>query len=248
MTSVTPTSPNGHGTPPPSGPDNPSPTAELTALAARLCRLADHVDDLDTRGNGLADAIADQVLPRLAEHAAQIRQLLDTGTTIGDGSHDWAAMDADRASVEWDTLARWIEQTLVPWFEITRDQLPDCWALHRPAVIELAWLHRAHQAAHQPGAAPHLPAEWHTRWKPAALRAIRDAVPRRGARVCGPGQHLASEADRVRRHPMGGPPPGASVEPTSVPAEQLAERRHWQPFYDEARVTDLQLRRGIKSI
>jgi hypothetical protein len=142
---------------------------------------------------------------------------------------DWSAMDAERAATEWDALARWIDHTLVPSYEITRDQLPDCWALHRPAVVELAWLHSAHQAAHQPGAAPHLAAEWHTRWRPAALRAVHEAIPRRGTRVCGPGQHLASEAERICRHPTSEQHAQFPAEPASVPTDQPAERHHWQP-------------------
>ncbi|MGQ0480398.1 MAG: hypothetical protein ACT4O0_05135 [Pseudonocardia sp.] len=252
MTPEQPPDPANHAYPP--GPINLSPTAELTALAAHLRRLADRVDHVDSRADELSDALTGLVLPQLAElrkdtadqlaeHTAQVQQLIDTVAANTGGPVDWPAMDAERAATEWDALARWIDHTLVPWFEITRDQLPDCWALHRPAVLELAWLHIAYQAAYQAGAPPHLAAEWHTRWKPAALRSIHDAIPRRGARVCGPGQHLASEADRVRRHPMGGRPPDASVEPTSLPTEQLAERRHWRPFYEQAVDADLAIRR-----
>src|SRR6202011_4918002 len=110
---------------------------------------------------------------------------------------DWAAMDAEHAATAWQDLAHWIEHTLVPWHEITRDQLPDCWALHRPAVTELAWLHHTHHASHQPDAAPHLTAEWHTRWKPAALHTIHNAIPRRGTRTCGPRHHLTDQTQRL---------------------------------------------------
>ena len=57
MTPQMPTHRHERRTPPPSGPNNPSPTAELTALGARLCRLADSVEDLDTRCAELTDAV-----------------------------------------------------------------------------------------------------------------------------------------------------------------------------------------------
>jgi hypothetical protein len=179
---------------------------------------------------------------QLAEHATQVQQLIDTVTAHSAGPVDWPAMDAERAATEWDSLACWVEHTLVPWYEITRDQLPDCWALHRPAVIELGWLHNAYQAAHRTDAEAHLAAEWHTRWRPAALRSIHQAIPRRGAHVCGPGQHLVNETERLRRHVGGGRSVHNPTEPTLVPTDQLAERRHWQHFYEQATVADLAMR------
>jgi hypothetical protein len=233
-----------------SGPINPSPTAELTALAAHLYRLADRVNRLGARAGELSETITTDVLPQLAElrdnaaeqlaeHSTRVEQLIDTVTAQSDGPIDWATMDAERATTEWDALARWIDHTLVPWYEINREQLPDCWALHRPAVVELAWLHNVYQAAHQPGAAPHLAAEWHTRWKPAALRAIQDGIPRRGTRVCGPGHHLANEAERTRMYPTSEQPERYPIEPAAVPTDQLAERHHWQHFYEQATAADL---------
>jgi len=53
--------------------------------------------------------------------------------------------------------------------EITRDELPDCWALHGPAVIELLWLRSAHVQAYIPGAAPHVAGKWHPRWRPGVI-------------------------------------------------------------------------------
>lgn len=242
MTAEIPAHLNGRPTPPPSGPMNLSFTAELTALAAHLRRLADRVDDLESHCSELTAAVADSVLPQLAEHTTQVQQLLVSVKRDGERPVDWPAMDAERASTEWGNLADWIAHTLVPWYEITRDQLPDCWALHRPAVIQLAWLYDTYKAAHRPGAAPHLAAEWHTRWKPAALRAIHDAIPRRGTRTCGPGHHLTNETERIPRRPTSLPPPAAEPSAT-VPTDQLAEGHHWQPFYVQAVTSDLAIRR-----
>jgi hypothetical protein len=148
-------------------------------------------------------------------------------------------MNIDQAAAAWDDLADWIADTLVPWYEITRDQLPDCWALHRPAVAHLSWLHHNYRAAHQPGAGHRAPADWHTRWLPAALHAVREAIPRRGTRTCGPGQHLVTETHRALQQPPRAAQPPA---PLPVPGHQLAERQHWHSFYDTAVAADLSAR------
>jgi len=234
------------------GLNDPSPTSELTALAAQLYRLADHVNHLEARVNELSEVMNDELLLGLAElrtttadqltaHTIHIHQLIDTATSHNRAPVDWAIMGADQAATEWEALASWIERTLVPWYELTRDQLPDCWALHRPAVIDLAWLHHTHHAAHRPGAAPHLLAEWHTRWKPGALHTIHDAIPRHGPRICGPGGHLVNEADRIHRLP-GEQPARFPIQPTVAPTAQPAERRHWQHFYEHAVTADLSKR------
>lgn len=227
-----------------SGPVNASSTAEVTSLAAHLRRLADRVDQLDACYDELTDIVAEQVLPQLTEHTTRVQELVETVNCDCDGPVDWTTMDAERAAIEWNALSRWIEQTLVPWFEITRNQLPDCWALHRPAVIELAWLHNTYRAAHRPDAAPHLAPEWHTRWRPAALRAVHDAIPRRGSRTCGPGQHLISEDERVRRQFPREHRPGFPGVPVSVPSDELADRGCWQHFLDQAVTADLAWRRS----
>lgn len=52
-------------------------------------------------------------------------------------------MDVEAARAEWPRLVRWIAEVFVPWYEVTRDELPDCWALHRR--VELSWLATAHR-------------------------------------------------------------------------------------------------------
>jgi hypothetical protein len=242
----TPPTAAGSATPPPSGPHNPSPTAELTALTTHLHRLADRIEDLDTRCRENTDTLTDKVIPGLAQvhaqttaqlaaHHEQVQHLLDT--THQAPPSDWSNMDVEQARATWESLATWIADTLVPWYEITRDQLPDCWAHHRPAVVQLTWLHHTFQAAHQPNAEPHLTAEWHTRWLPAVLHALENAVPRNGRRTCGPGHHLTTADDQLRPHPH--QPIPIPAEPIEVPTDQLAHRHHWQHFYDQALTADL---------
>jgi hypothetical protein len=64
-------------------------------------------------------------------------------------------MTADQAATAWGDLAHWIAEVLVPWYQITRDELPNCWAMHRPAVVELSWLRSAHIEAFASNTAAH---------------------------------------------------------------------------------------------
>jgi hypothetical protein len=50
-----------------SGPVIPSPTAELSSLAAQIRELTTRLEDLDTRTAELSDALTDRVLPHLAQ-------------------------------------------------------------------------------------------------------------------------------------------------------------------------------------
>jgi hypothetical protein len=106
------------------------PTAELTA---HLRRLAERLDDLDTRAGQLTEALTNQIVPQLdqlrgdttdqlAHHTRPVQHLIDTLTPHTTPPADWSTMDAERAATEWDALARWVAHTLVPWNEITRDQ------------------------------------------------------------------------------------------------------------------------------
>ena len=75
---------------------------------------------------------------------------------------------------------------LVPRYELTRDELPDCWALHPPVVAELSWLRTAYVQAYLTRSTPQLGADWHTRWRPAVLTRIRELIK---PDECSPGKH-----------------------------------------------------------
>ena len=99
---------------------------------------------------------------------------------------DWAALTAEQAAVQWPVLARWVGEVLVARYEVTRDELPDCWALHLPVVAELSWLRTAYVEAYLSRSSPETAADWHTRWYPAVLTRIRDADQ---VHECVPGKH-----------------------------------------------------------
>ena len=67
---------------------------------------------------------------------------------------DWAALTEDQAAAQWPILARWVAEVLVARYELTRDELPDCWALHLPVVAELSWLRTAYVEAYLTRSSP----------------------------------------------------------------------------------------------
>jgi hypothetical protein len=214
-------------------------------------RIADDVARLRGLHTQLAAEVTERVGPelaalrqatneQLAHHQVQLQLLMRTGQEQLNPPVDWPRLSADLACAEWEALADWVEAVLVGWYELTRAELPDCWALHRPVVLELSWLRTTHREAYLPSASGHLAADWHTRWRPAVLARIQQLVPSWGARSCSPGEHLVAEHERTARTP---PPPPIPGTPHIPPTDQLAERRHWGPFYEQASALDLRWRR-----
>ena len=115
--------------------------------------------------------------------------------------------------MQWPILARWVGEVLVPRYELTRDDLPDCWALHPPVVAELSWLRTAYVQAYLTKSPPQLSADWHTRWRPAVLIRIRELIK---PDECPPGKHAPKrgapvEADRAERGAASGAAGRAAV-------------------------------------
>jgi hypothetical protein len=210
---------------------------DVAALQAELARIAALLGEN-------ADLLA-QVLPRvgaldteLADLAGRVDEL--TGATPAVVAPvDWPALSADAAAAEWEALASWVADVLGPFYEITRAQLPDCWALHRPAVIELVWLRRCYAAAHAPDAAPGAAGEWHTRWRrgrpgqhrhrhPEDVVSTGRALPPRTRP--GPSRPGTSPTRRPRR-PGRAPPahPRAATGPRG-PAGRPGRRDHLPPL------------------
>lgn len=227
--------------------DDRSPTGSDTAQQVHYRRIANDVARLRGLHTELAAEVTERLAPelaamrqatneQLAHHHIQLQLLMRTMQEQLNPPVDWHRLSAETARAEWQALAGWVEEVLVGWYELTRAELPDCWPLHRPVVVELSWLRTAHREAYLPSASGHLAADWHTRWRPAVLARIQQLVPSWGARSCSPGEHLVAEHERTPPPP---PVPGTRAMP---PSEQLAERRHWQPFYSQALDLDLRWR------
>ena len=144
---------------------------------------------------------------------------------------NWALLTAAQAAEQWPILARWIGEVLVPRYELTRDELPDCWALHPAIVAELSWLRTAYVAAYLTRAPPQLAADWHTRWRPAVLTRIRELI---NPEECLPGRHA----------PQRGKPLQLPAQLAPLSRTQLAEPSCWWPFYDRAYHFDLAIRQS----
>jgi hypothetical protein len=233
---------------------------DVTELQAELGRIAALLGEN-------ADLLA-QTLPRvtaldadLADLAARVDDLTAATPTAGVArvaGVDWPALSAPDAASEWEALATWVADVLGPFYQLTRAQLPDCWALHPPAVIELIWLRRTYAAAHAPDAAPAAAGEWHTRWRRDALANIAAAIP---TTWCRPGEHYLHEHDRDRHyrdHPDPDRPPGPPAPDQGQPtpgrrpgpedlrvgrAGEITSPRYWGPAYQSAVGADLAWRR-----
>lgn len=241
---------------------------EVRAVRAEIRRELARIDGMLAES---ADLLAG-VLPRVGDLAGDLAELAGrvealAGAVAGEpgavAAVDWPGLDAVAAAAEWEALAEWVASTLGPWYELTRGELPDCWAWHRPAVIELVWLRRCYVAAHAPGARPGASAEWHTRWRRDALAGVAAAIP---DAWCRPGEHRVhrsdSESYRASATPHGpddrgiprpaeiagralAPPPrgGPRGGPRIAATSQTTSPDHWERHYRAASAADLEWRR-----
>jgi hypothetical protein len=242
----------------------------LSALAEEIRAVqAAHRRDVETlraeldRLGGLlgehTDLLAEQ-LPRWVDLTAQVEALTAArGARRGEpeaGARpvDWYSLSADDAAAEWDALGGWLARVGGPVYGFTRGQIPDCWPLHTPAVVELVWLRRCHAAAHRADAPPTAAAEWHVRWRREALAAVAAAIP---ALWCRPGEHYVSDQesrDRRERAARANPRPPEPL-PRHVPGTPPPELEHapelhvttpqcWDKAYQTAVRNDLAQRRA----
>lgn len=203
-----------------------------------LGQVVPRVSDLD---DGLAD-LADRLVALAAASGAEEKE-------DKSGPVDWLSLSADAAAAEWEALGEWIATVLGPVYEITREQLPDCWALHRPVVVELVWLRRAFAAAHRPNALPSAAADWHTRWRRETFANIGKVIDRRW---CRPGAHYVDRHEQRPVHDDGAPRQRPTPPPPHLPGqrpipisaeEQITDAQYWIENYRAASSADLAWRR-----
>ena len=218
---------------------------QLASVGEQLHELGEQLARTSARHADLAAAVSEDLAPRVGglqqvvtEELGQLRGDVDVllnerkeREKTKNAPVDWAALTAEQAAVQWPVLARWVGEVLVPRYEVTRDELPDCWALHLPVVAELSWLRTAYVQAYLSRSPPQMAADWHTRWRPAVLTRIRDVV---NAHEC-----VSRQARAAARHAGR----GRSAQNGAMPRTQLAEPQFWWPFYDRAYHLDLAARR-----
>lgn len=174
---------------------------DAAALRAELARFEELLSENAT--------LLGQALPRITDLEGEVSGLtgrvdelaaakLKTDKPPKITPADWPALDAEAAHREWDALGQWVAEVLCPIYQPSRSDLPDCWPRHPRAVVELVWLRHAYVAAHEPDAAATASAEWHVRWRSAAIINVGDAISNQW---CRPSEHLIdrTESDRRRR-------------------------------------------------
>jgi hypothetical protein len=219
--------------------------ADLTGLSSLLGENADLLGQLVPRVRDLDETLAD-----LAARVDAVTGPAGGAPAAAAGA--WPSLSAAPAAPEWQALGAWVARVFGPFYGITGGQLPDCWALHPPAVLELMWLRRTYVAAHGTKAAATAAAEWHTRWRREALANIPTAIP---TTWCRPGEHYVDRYDRAPQPP---PPPRPVPEgrPRHIPGErpgpgntrvgevgEITTPQHCGPNYQTARNRDLAWRR-----
>lgn len=197
---------------PPAAPDG-GPNRRRPDRDRLLLDLGAQVRDLGTRVDGLKRTVVDvtstvsefgpqliDVQRDLGKLSEQVEELLDS-PEVKNPPINWVALPAEDAEREWDALGRWVHEVLASWYEITRDQLPDCWALHRPAFLQVSWLRTSHVESYLSRSHPNQAAEWNTRWLDAALEKIKAAIPDTRCRplVGRPGEHLVDALEAQQR-------------------------------------------------
>lgn len=221
---------------------------DLGELSTEVAQLLPRVDDQDSRAAEHGTA-----LERLNE---LVQQLLPDPPPKHPQVH-WPSLTAADAANEWDALAAWLDWDLVPYYGITRGQLPDCWPLHLRARVELSAARVDYARAYLPSAPATAALEFNTRWLDAVLANIATAIPER---LCGPGRHNQYQPEADRTGPATMPPPAGTVPPGQQPPpwaaaapqqpdqgsgrlqaerDMLATSQHWGAAWQQAKTDDV---------
>lgn len=238
---------------------------EVHALRTTVVDLASTISEW---GPHLEDTQKD-----VAELRGVVDELVSAQAEDANAPVDWFKLPAETAELEWPKLGEWVHEVLGGWYLVTRAQLPDCWALHRPAFLQVAWLRSSHIEAYLSRSHPAQAAEWNVRWLDAALDKIKEYIPDTRCRAVtgGPGQHLVDkleEAQQGRQRAAAGPTTGgnpypnpyAQPQPTATPAtgpatggpagrssssaaQEVIRWEYWGEYFNQAMQTDLTWRR-----
>lgn len=242
----------------PSSTDGAADPAVLTALAGHVRSVDEKVEAIGTDVVDLAEAVSG-----LSDRVGQLAAAPPTALA------DWLSLGPEEAEERWREIAYWVEHVLVGGYNLSRRQLPDCWPMHRTAMVHLSWLYASYRQAYHPQANPILAAEWSTRWLREGVGALRGdrvaPLPRCRPRLDQPGYHLydvtqegragatRAETDAAKiaqlqaqravsfpTPPVGAPAARPALDPKLEGAdEQLAERRWWNDYLRQGREEDL---------
>jgi hypothetical protein len=244
---------------------------------------ADHVAEFRDFASGAKERIdqhatlLSEITPTIEDHIVAVAELRSDVTLLLSQLPpepkyppvDWWGMSADTAAKVWRDLEAWVTNVLVAWYSPSRGDLPDCWALHPGALVEMGHLMRTHQVAHLKSANPTLSAEWHGRWRETGLTGLRNAIEReaktRAGRAGGCSVSFPHFAEETRHGHAAEPafpgqpgapgPYGAPHAPAphpgrlgshsgTRPEELLAASEYWMPHFIHARDEDIARRKA----
>ncbi|UKD50744.1 hypothetical protein L3Q65_00015 (plasmid) [Amycolatopsis sp. FU40] len=245
---------------------------KLADLAADLRKTRGEVADVRNTVGDLAATISEwapqlvDVQKDLAQLGGQVEELLES-PDIKNAPVNWPELPAEDAEREWAKLGEWVHEILGGWYLVTRGQLPDCWPLHRPAFLQLAWLRSSHIESYLSRTHPSQAAEWNVRWLDAALSRVATYIPDTKCRAVPgkPGEHLVDQL-HAQQHRTGQQPaptganpfpnpyaqqqpgsPAPPVPPTpAVPSsarDEVIRWDYWGGYFNQAMRADLAWRR-----
>ena len=174
--------------------------AEVGELRGQLRELAGSVAEI---GGDLAEQ-----RDTLSEMAQTLDELVAKVSPEEHRQVDWRPhkLDRTRARAEWDRLCSWLAE-IAPIYDLTREEVPDCWTRHPRLRNELSWLRVAFEQSMRPDALASAAAEWHTRHLVAARLNCAEVARRTGC--AGP------------RHRDDRPPPDEGT------LAEITSREHW---------------------
>uniref|UniRef100_UPI0037CC62B4 hypothetical protein n=1 Tax=Amycolatopsis benzoatilytica TaxID=346045 RepID=UPI0037CC62B4 len=217
-------------TAPDGGPDNRTPdrARQLLDLAEDLRKVRGEVGGVRTTVVDLASTVS-EFGPQLLDVQRDVNSLrgvveeLATARAESENAPvDWFHLSAADAEKEWPKLGDWVHEILSGWYLVTREKLPDCWALHRPAFLQVAWLRSSGIEAYLAHSHPSQAAEFNTRWLDAALAKIAEHIPASRCRAAAgrPGDHLVDQLEAQQQghraqaqQPAAGPGTGSNPYP-----------------------------------
>lgn len=215
---------------PDGGPEKRRPERDrmLLDLGADLRSVRSEVSGLRNDVRETAGVVS-EAMPRLEELETELAEVKGTLQALTEDEPEpsnppieWPALSPEEAAMHWDSLAKWVSDTLVPWLQITRGQLPDIWPHYPRAVFELLWLHTCYRQAYMHQSHPTAAAEWHTRWLDAALENVRRAMP-------------SDWQERIEPAPQQPPATQPPVPPAPTPNSPPPGHPEYQPGRAEPR-------------
>lgn len=216
---------------------------ELGATNGHIAEILPRLHDLEDRVAALTARVApgpsatvppdDATGPGAAAESPAAESATDAPTLTP--AVGWDQMDRAAAEQAWAALAEFVDTVLHRQYQLTRLQIPDCWALHPRMVREIAWLRTTYLDA---GTAepdePTAAMPWHIRCIPGFLINVADAVD---PRECRPGIHRLTEAE-VSRFVVAGQTARREGSPAPLLTDETGhDRPHLIPAHYPTRVT-----------